>query len=243
MRIGNDRRQDDFEINVIPLIDVLLTLLMFFVLTSTFVQHTHLQVTLPRPARKIAICNAPALTIMVDRDGHFYVGSDEVMGEGIEPLKQTIATHRRYRPRPPGHHPCRCDDSTSERGDRDGRAGPAGLYQAVDRHHADAAGAGMVFLASRPAVIASISPGVFIAVLTAMGGMLSSLKRLSNVQSTIQTGISAAENLFALIDTPPEVDHGTHVLERTRGDLHFDNVGLILSAYEYRSACCCRFAL
>jgi subfamily B ATP-binding cassette protein MsbA len=87
--------------------------------------------------------------------------------------------------------------------------------------------AGMVFLASRPAVIASISPGVFIAVLTAMGGMLSSLKRLSNVQSTIQTGISAAENLFALIDTPPEVDHGTHVLERTRGDLHFDNVGLI----------------
>ena len=39
MRIGNDRRQDDFEINVIPLIDVLLTLLMFFVMTSTFVQH------------------------------------------------------------------------------------------------------------------------------------------------------------------------------------------------------------
>ena len=48
MRIGNDRREDDFEINVIPLIDVLLTLLMFFVLTSTFVQHSRLQVTLPQ---------------------------------------------------------------------------------------------------------------------------------------------------------------------------------------------------
>ena len=87
--------------------------------------------------------------------------------------------------------------------------------------------AGMVFLASRPAVIDSISPGVFMSVLGAMGGMLSSLKRLSNVQSTIQTGLSAAENLFALIDTPPEVDHGTQVLERTRGDLRFDNVRLI----------------
>ena len=87
--------------------------------------------------------------------------------------------------------------------------------------------AGMVFLASRPAVIDSISPGVFMAVLGAMGGMLSSLKRLSNVQSTIQTGLSAAENLFALIDTPPEVDHGTKVLERTRGDLRFDSVRLI----------------
>jgi ATP-binding cassette, subfamily B, bacterial MsbA len=87
--------------------------------------------------------------------------------------------------------------------------------------------AGMVFLASRPSVISSISPGVFMSVLGAMGGMLSSLKRLSNVQSTIQTGLSAAENLFALIDTPPEVDHGTKVLERTRGDLRFENVRLI----------------
>ncbi|GFZ98712.1 lipid A export permease/ATP-binding protein MsbA [Dyella caseinilytica] len=87
--------------------------------------------------------------------------------------------------------------------------------------------AGMVFLASRPAVIDSISPGVFMSVLGAMGGMLSSLKRLSNVQSTIQTGLSAAENLFALIDTPPEVDHGTKVLERTRGDLRFEQVRLI----------------
>ena len=91
MRIGNDRRGDDFEINVIPLIDVLLTLLMFFVLTSTFVQHSRLQVTLPKASTQDRDMNAPALTIMIDRDGRFYVGSDEVMGEGIEPLKQTIA--------------------------------------------------------------------------------------------------------------------------------------------------------
>jgi biopolymer transport protein ExbD len=91
MRIGNGRRGDDFEINVIPLIDVLLTLLMFFVLTSTFVQHSRLQVTLPKASAQDRDMNAPALTVMIDRDGRYYVGSDEVMGEGIEPLKQTIA--------------------------------------------------------------------------------------------------------------------------------------------------------
>ncbi len=91
MRIGNDRRGDDFEINVIPLIDVLLTLLMFFVLTSTFVQHSRLQVTLPQASTQDRDMNAPALTVMIDRDGRFFVGSDEVMGEGIEALKQTIA--------------------------------------------------------------------------------------------------------------------------------------------------------
>ena len=91
MRIGNDRRGDDFEINVIPLIDVLLTLLMFFVLTRTFIQHSRLQVTLPKAGTQDRDMNAAALTVMVDRDGRFFVGSDEVMGEGIEALKQTIA--------------------------------------------------------------------------------------------------------------------------------------------------------
>ena len=91
MRIGNDRRNDDFEINVIPLIDVLLTLLMFFVLTSTFIQHSRMQVTLPQASAQDRDLNTQVLTIMIDRDGRFFVGSDEVMGEGIEALKQTIA--------------------------------------------------------------------------------------------------------------------------------------------------------
>ncbi|MFK2904690.1 biopolymer transporter ExbD [Dyella ginsengisoli] len=90
MRIGSDRRRDDFEINVIPLIDVLLTLLMFFVLTTTFVQHSRMQVTLPKASAEDRDAQAPLLTVMIDRDGRFYVGSDEVMGEGIEPLKRML---------------------------------------------------------------------------------------------------------------------------------------------------------
>ena len=90
MRIGNDRRGDEFEINVIPLIDVLLTLLMFFVLTSTFVQHSRMQVTLPEASTQDRDVSQPALTIMVDRDGRFYVGSDEVAGVDVAALKQAI---------------------------------------------------------------------------------------------------------------------------------------------------------
>ncbi|WP_233843073.1 lipid A export permease/ATP-binding protein MsbA [Dyella sp. 2HG41-7] len=95
--------------------------------------------------------------------------------------------------------------------------------------------AGVVFLASRPSVIDSISPGVFIAVIGAMGGMLSSLKRLTNVQSIIQTGISAAENLFEVIDMPPEVDHGTKELTRTRGDLRFEDVHLVYPRNDFQA--------
>jgi subfamily B ATP-binding cassette protein MsbA len=85
----------------------------------------------------------------------------------------------------------------------------------------------LVFLGTRPGVIETITPGVFTAVLTAMGGMLPSLKRLAGIQSNLQKGVSAAEDLFAIIDEPPEVDHGTEDLGRTKGDIRFANVRLV----------------
>ncbi|MGN2249966.1 lipid A export permease/ATP-binding protein MsbA [Frateuria sp. GZRe14] len=84
----------------------------------------------------------------------------------------------------------------------------------------------LVYLATRPQVIDGISPGVFVTVLTAMGAMMPSLKRLANVQGTIQRGISAAEDLFDVIDLPPEQDTGRLEIERTRGDLRFEGVRL-----------------
>jgi subfamily B ATP-binding cassette protein MsbA len=84
----------------------------------------------------------------------------------------------------------------------------------------------LVLLATRPDEIDQISSGVFIAVLTAMGAMMPSLKRLANVQANIQRGISAAEDLFEVIDLSPEADHGTRVIERTGGDIRFESVRL-----------------
>lgn len=84
----------------------------------------------------------------------------------------------------------------------------------------------LVYLGTRPEQIDKISSGVFIAVLTAMGAMMPSLKRLANVQANIQRGVSAAEDLFEVMDLAPERDDGTLALTRTRGDLVFEGVRL-----------------
>ena len=86
--------------------------------------------------------------------------------------------------------------------------------------------AALVFLATRPHILQHMSPGVFLAVLTAMGTMLPSLKRLTNVQANIQRGLSAAEDLFEVMDLPPEVDTGRLELTRARGDLRLEAVRL-----------------
>ncbi|HXD35729.1 MAG TPA: ABC transporter transmembrane domain-containing protein, partial [Rhodanobacter sp.] len=60
--------------------------------------------------------------------------------------------------------------------------------------------AALVYLGTRPQVLDVMSPGVFFSVLTAMGTMLPSLKRLTSVQANIQRGLSAAEDIFQVID-------------------------------------------
>jgi subfamily B ATP-binding cassette protein MsbA len=85
----------------------------------------------------------------------------------------------------------------------------------------------LVFLGSRPGIIGTITPGIFTAVLTAMGGMLPSLKRLAGIQASLQKGVTAAEDLFDIIDTPAEIDTGTEDLVRTRGDIRFENIHLV----------------
>jgi len=87
--------------------------------------------------------------------------------------------------------------------------------------------AALVFMGTRPQVLNEMSAGVFVAVLTAMGMMLPALRRLANVQANIQRGLSAAEDLFEIIDLPPEPDHGTVVLEHTRGDLSMHGIRLV----------------
>ncbi len=91
MRITSGRREDDFEINVIPLIDVLLTLLMFFVMTTTFVQHSSMKVTLPEASATAGAEEARALTVLVDAEGRFFVDNNEVLNPSVDALKEALA--------------------------------------------------------------------------------------------------------------------------------------------------------
>ncbi|HEY4145621.1 lipid A export permease/ATP-binding protein MsbA [Pinirhizobacter sp.] len=93
----------------------------------------------------------------------------------------------------------------------------------------------LVFLATRPTVLSTITPGIFMVVLTSMGSMLPSLKRLAGVQSSMQRGLSAAEDLFEVIDTPPERDEGTQILDRTRGDIEFRGVELVYPRNQHQA--------
>jgi biopolymer transport protein ExbD len=89
MRIDTPRN-DEFEINVVSLIDVLLTLLMFFVLTTTFVQQGRMKVSLPQASDKAEAPAPNTLLVVIDRRGHYFVGNNRVLGDDESTLKSAI---------------------------------------------------------------------------------------------------------------------------------------------------------
>jgi biopolymer transport protein ExbD len=84
------RRPDEPEINLIPFIDVLLVVLIFVMLTTTFSRFTELQVTLPA-ADSDPLRERPAeIIVAVAADGRYAINSKPVDGRSIEVLMREL---------------------------------------------------------------------------------------------------------------------------------------------------------
>jgi subfamily B ATP-binding cassette protein MsbA len=82
----------------------------------------------------------------------------------------------------------------------------------------------VVYYATIQAQSDATTVGTFVSFLAAMLMLTAPLKRLTGVAEHLQRGLAAAETVFTLIDEKPESDHGTTRLDRTRGEIRFENV-------------------
>ena len=90
MRIQDFRQDDTPEINLIPLIDVLLCLLIFFVVTTTFDARSVLKLELPRADGQPSEAQSKALSVLVNAQGRYFVGDREVLRTDVESLKDSL---------------------------------------------------------------------------------------------------------------------------------------------------------
>ena len=90
MRIRDHRKDDEPEINLIPLIDVILVLIIFFVITTTFDSRSMLQLQLPSAKGEPVAAQAKTLSVLINADGHYFVDDREVLRTDVDSLKQII---------------------------------------------------------------------------------------------------------------------------------------------------------
>jgi subfamily B ATP-binding cassette protein MsbA len=90
----------------------------------------------------------------------------------------------------------------------------------------------LIWFAMSPAYLGEATAGDFVAFLTVAGLLAKPIRQLSQVNSVVQRGISAAESIFSLLDETGEKDTGKHQVTRVRGEVEFVDVSFQYKASE-----------
>ena len=78
MDFRKGKRRDDPEINLIPFIDVLLVILIFLMVTTTYSKFTALQITLPTADAEKAIEQPQEINVGVSAQGQYAINNVQV---------------------------------------------------------------------------------------------------------------------------------------------------------------------
>lgn len=86
-----DSRKEDPEINLISLIDVMLLLVIFFMMSSTFVQEGRMQVQLPNAIEEHRAGRVEPIVVTVSAQGSYRVNERELANSSRDTLRRAVA--------------------------------------------------------------------------------------------------------------------------------------------------------
>lgn len=92
MRFRRAQDQDTLELNLVPLIDVLLVVLIFLAASSTFVRHRQLDVSLPQAQAQAA--QEAELLLAISQDGRYALNGMWLDASSTAPLSQALSTEK-----------------------------------------------------------------------------------------------------------------------------------------------------
>jgi biopolymer transport protein ExbD len=86
MNFQRGKWRDEPEINLIPMIDVLLVILIFMMVTTTFSQMAELQINLPTAQGEKSADKPVSINVSVDASGRYLVNNSPVANPSVESL-------------------------------------------------------------------------------------------------------------------------------------------------------------
>lgn len=101
MKLRERVRWEDPELNLISLVDVVLMLLVFFMMTTHFIQSTNVTVELPSAGAPPSYSKNDGIEVTVDAEGHYYVDQKAVASTDAAALRAALmaaAGQRRDQP-------------------------------------------------------------------------------------------------------------------------------------------------
>ncbi len=90
MDFRRGRKREDPEINLIPFIDVLLVVLIFLMVTTTYSKFTELQITLPSADAEKALDRPFEINVTIDAKGNYTVNNVPVSFHSVAGLADDL---------------------------------------------------------------------------------------------------------------------------------------------------------
>ncbi|MCY0914780.1 biopolymer transporter ExbD [Massilia antarctica] len=92
MNFRRGQKREDPEINLIPFIDVLLVVLIFLMVTTTYSKFTELKITLPTADAEKALEKPFELNVTVDAKGNYTINNQPVSFSNVANLAADLKT-------------------------------------------------------------------------------------------------------------------------------------------------------
>ncbi len=90
MDFRKGKHRDDPDINLIPFIDVLLVILIFLMVTTTYSKFTALQITLPTADAEKAMEQPQEINVGVNAQGHYAIDNVQVSARDAAGLAEEL---------------------------------------------------------------------------------------------------------------------------------------------------------
>ena len=90
MNFQRGRTREEPEINLIPMIDVLLVILIFLMVTTSYAKYSELQINLPQAGGEASASQVQPINVAVDATEHYAINNSEVRFSGVTSLATSL---------------------------------------------------------------------------------------------------------------------------------------------------------
>ena len=90
MRLKRRNHDDDIELNFIPLIDVLLVVIIFLMITTTFAKLSEIKINLPVAEKNQVNEETVPIRVTITEDGRYFINDEPLVSTEIESIANVL---------------------------------------------------------------------------------------------------------------------------------------------------------
>ena len=84
------QREEEVDVNLTPLIDVVFLLLIFFMVSTTFIRESEIELTLAEASAEVREDPIDVIEVAIDARGRFFVNGNALINSQLETIRQAL---------------------------------------------------------------------------------------------------------------------------------------------------------